>query len=378
MPEDNKIIEPIDADFDAVAKAMTAVDEPTRIEILGPEDATDKFLFYSEGEGTNEIRVFVDDEDTWITQAAMTEIFDVSKSTISEHLRNIFESGEIPRSSTVRKIRTVQTEGTRNVAREIEHYNLDVILAVGYRANSLKAIRFRQWASRILREYLIKGFAMDDERLKQGKQLFGKDYFDELLERIRDIRASERRFYQKVTDVYIQCSYDYDGDAELTHKFFAHAQNKLEYAVTGMTAAEIIKLRADYHLPHMGLTTWKNQKGGGKVTKADTFVAKNYLTETEIKELNKLVSMFLDYAENLAQKNKRMNMKDWHDKLDDFLKFNEYQILQNFGKIKKQTAEKFAGGQFIKFKPLQDAAYKSDFDKVVEKVASTKMITKGE
>jgi hypothetical protein len=375
MPENNKIIEPIDADFDAVAKAMTAVDEPTRIEILGPEDATDKFLFYSEGEGSSEIRVFVDGDDTWITQAAMTEVFDVSKSTISHHLANIFESGEIPRNSTVRKIRTVQTEGARNVARDIEHYNLDVILAVGYRTNSLKAIRFRQWASRVLREYLIKGFAMDDDRLKQGKQLFGKDYFDELLERIRDIRASERRFYQKITDVYIQCSYDYDEDAELTHKFFAHAQNKLEYAVTGMTAAEIVKLRADYKLPHMGLTTWKNQKGGGKVTKADVCIAKNYLTETEIKDLNKLVSMFLDYAENLAQKNKRMSMKDWHDKLDDFLKFNEYQILQNYGKIKKDVADRAANVQFAKFKPLQDAAYKSDFDKVVERVASTKVIT---
>lgn len=374
MPDDKKIIEPIDASFEAVTRAMTDVEEPTRIEILGPADDMDRFLFYSEGEGTNEIRVFVDGEDTWITQTSMTEIFDVSKSTISEHLSNIFSSGELDEFSVVRKFRTTAADGkTYNVA----HYNLDCILAVGYRVNSLKAMRFRRWASAVLKEYLIKGFAMDDDRLKQGKQLFGKDYFDELLERIRDIRASERRFYQKVTDVYIQCSYDYDVDAELTQKFFAHAQNKLEYAITGMTAAEIIKLRADHKLPHMGLTTWKNQKGGGKITKADTFVAKNYLTEEEIKNLNRLVSMFLDFAENLAQKNKRMSMADWHDKLDDFLRFNEYQILQNFGSITKQSAEKIAGVQFVKFKPLQDSAYKSDFDKVVEKVASAKMITKG-
>lgn len=372
MADDKKIIEPIDADFDAVARAMTPHIQPTRVEILSAlADDQAKFLFYSEGEGSRAIRVFVDGEDTWITQAAMTEIFDVAKSTISEHLSNIFGIGELDEGSVVRKFRTTAADGkSYNVA----HYNLDCILAVGYRVNSLKAMRFRQWASKILREYLIKGFAMDDDRLKQGKTLFGKDYFDELLERIRDIRASERRFYQKVTDVYIQCSYDYDVDAELTHKFFAHAQNKLEYAVTGMTAAEIIKLRAHHQLPHMGLTSWKNQKGGGKITKADTFAAKNYLTEEEIKNLNKLVSMFLDFAENLAQKNKRMSMADWHEKLDDFLKFNEYQILQNFGKITKQAAENYASAQFIHFKPLQDAVYKSDFDKVVEKVTETKMI----
>lgn len=370
MADDKRIIEPIEADFDDVAKAMAPPIERAGFGTLAPlADEQAKFLFYSEGEGRNEIRVFVDGEDTWITQAAMTEIFDVAKSTISEHLSNIFGSGEVPRGSTVRKIRTVQIEGNRRVTREIDHYNLDVILAVGYRANSLKAIRFRQWASNVLREFLIKGFAMDDERLKQGKALFGKDYFDELLERIRDIRASERRFYQKITDIYIQCSYDYDEDAELTHKFFAHAQNKLEYAVTGMTAAEIVKLRANHNLPNMGLTTWKNQKKGGKITKADTYVAKNYLSEQEIKDLNKLVSMFLDYAQNLAEKGKRMSMADWHEKLDDFLKFNEYQILQNYGKFTKDTADKHAEIEYIQFKPIQDANYKSDFDKVVEKIA---------
>ena len=213
---------------------------------------------------------------------------------------------------------------------------------------------------------------MDDERLKQGASLFGKDYFDELLERIREIRASERRFYQKVTDIYIQCSYDYDAESDLTHKFFAHAQNKLEYAVTGMTAAEIIKLRADHSLPNMGLTTWKNQNKGGKIRKADTSVAKNYLAETEISNLNRLVTMFLDFAENLAQKGRRMSMKDWHEKLDDFLRFNEYQILSNFGKIKKSSADKIAAAEFKKFKPIQNENYKSDFDRAI-----TEITTKG-
>lgn len=362
-------IEPIDAEFDDVAQAMLNADENFEsTELLTEADSQDKFLFYSGGEGSDEIRVFVDDEDTWITQAAMTEIFGVSKSTLSEHLGNIFDSKELEREATVRKFRTVQQEGNRRVARNIEHYNLDVILSVGYRANSLKAVRFRQWASRVLREFLIKGFAMDDERLKQGKQLFGKDYFDELLDRIRSIRASERRFYQKVTDIYIQCSYDYDVDAELTKKFFAHAQNKLEYAVTGMTAAEIIKKRADYKLPQMGLTTWKNQSHGGKITQADTSTAKNYLLEEEIRDLEKLVSMFLDYAENLAEKGKKMSMADWHEKLDSFLKFNEYEILRDIGKIRKSSADIHAKLQFSKFKPLQDAAYKSDFDKAVSAV----------
>jgi len=366
MAKKPETIEPIDADFDEVARSMLQGDDPLpSTEVFTEADTQDKFLFYSSGEGSSEIRVFVDDEDTWITQAAMTEIFGVSKSTISEHISNIFSSGELREDSVVRKFRTTAADGKRY---NVLHYNLDMILSVGYRANSLKAIRFRQWASRVLREYLIKGFAMDDERLKQGKQLFGQDYFDELLDRIRSIRASERRFYQKVTDIYIQCSYDYDEDAELTKKFFAHAQNKLEYAVTGMTAAEIIKARANYGLPNMGLTTWKNQKGGGKIRQSDTTVAKNYLTEEENKDLEKLVSMFLDYAENLAEKGKRMSMADWHEKLDSFLRFNEYEILRDLGQVRKQTADALAKAQFKKFKPLQDESYKSDFDKAVTEV----------
>lgn len=359
-------IEPIDGKFDDVAKAMLNSEESfPSTELMTEADSQNKFLFYSGGEGTHEIRVFVDDEDTWITQSAMMDIFGVSKSSISQHLSNIFASGELAEDSVVRKFRTTAADGKSYM---VSHYNLDAILSVGYRVNSLKAIRFRQWASRVLREYLIKGFALDDDRLKQGKQLFGKDYFDELLDRIRSIRASERRFYQKVTDIYIQCSYDYDVDADITKKFFAHAQNKLEYAVTGMTAAEIIKKRADYNLPQMGLTTWKNQQQGRKITQADTIVAKNYLTKDEMEDLEKLVSMFLDYAANLAEKGKRMSMADWHEKLDSFLRFNEYEILTNLGKIRKEVADEHAKQHFKKFKPLQDAAYKSDFDKALKAV----------
>lgn len=339
------------------------------------EDENRDFLFYSAGEGTKDIRVFVADEDTWVTQLGMTQIFDVSKSTVSEHLMNIFSSGELDEDSVVRKIRTTASDGKNYWT---SHYSLDAILSVGYRANSPKAIQFRRWASTILKEYLIKGFSMDDDRLKQGKQLFGKDYFDELLERIRDIRASERRFYQKVTDIYIQCSFDYDANSDVTHEFFAHAQNKLEYAVTSMTAAEIINARADHNLPNMGLTTWKNQKGGGKILKSDITTAKNYLAEGEIQDLNRLVSMFLDFAENLAQKGKKMSMKDWHVKLDDFLRFNEYQILSNYGSIKKKTTDKLASIEYEKFKPIQEADYMSDFDKAVETIKTTGSLPKAE
>jgi hypothetical protein len=268
------------------------------------------------------------------------------------------------------------TTGGDGKTYQVEYYNLDAIISVGYRVNSYKATQFRVWATRIIKEYMIKGFALDDDRLKQGKTLFGKDYFDELLERIRDIRASERRFYQKVTDIYIQCSYDYDANSPITHDFFAHAQNKLEYAVTNMTAAEIIKKRAQHKLPHMGLKTWSNQKSGGKVMQSDVTVAKNYLEEDEISDLNRLVNMFLDFAENLANKGKKMSMKDWQEKLTDFLKFNEYEVLMNYGKIKKKTADTLARIEYKKFKPIQDIEYRSDFDRAVEQIRSTGSLPK--
>ena len=369
MPD--KIIQPLDADFDELASAIVSSAGPKDINAFDQAGVLQKdFLFYSDGESKDRIRVFISGEDTWVTQAALSEIFDVSRSTISEHLTNIYASGELSKDATVRKIRIVQKEGRRNVSRELDHYNLDVILSIGYKVNSRKAVQFRIWSNKVLKEYLIKGFAMDDDRLKQGNQLFSKDYFDELLERIREIRASERRFYQKVTQIYISCSHDYDPKSELTKKFFSHAQNKLEYAVTGMTAAEIIKLRANHNLPNMGLTTWKTQKDGGKVRKSDVSTAKNYLAESEISDLNRLVTMFLDFAENLAKKGRQMSMKDWHEKLDDFLKFNEFEILRDYGSVKGRSAKRISEAEFEKFKPIQNENYKSDFDKIVEDVKS--------
>lgn len=366
-----KTIEPIDADFDDLADKMMS---SSFLAQITPELIDEgEFLFYSAGQDSESIRVFLSDEDTWVSQKSMAEIFGTTRNNIGIHLKNIFSDNELAENSVCKVFLHTAEDGKRY---NTKFYSLDAILSVGFRVNSRKAIQFRQWAYKILKEYLIKGFVMDDERLKQGTQLFGKDYFDELLERIRDIRASERRFYQKVTEIYIQCSYDYDANSDLTQKFFAHAQNKLEYAVTGMTAAEIINSRANHKLPNMNLTTWKNQKSGGKIRQADTTIAKNYLLELEISDLNRLVTMFLDYAENLAKKGRRMSMKDWHEKLDEFLKFNEFQILRDFGKVKKSIADKTAIREFKKFKPIQNAEYKSDFDKAVEEIQATGKLPK--
>ncbi len=333
-----------------------------------------QFMFYSSKDGTSKIQVVVEDENVWATQKSMSEIFGVQRPAITKHLQNIFESGELEENMVCSILEQPTAHGAikgKTQLTKTKIYNLDAIISVGYRVNSHKATQFRIWATGILKEYLIKGFAMDDERLKQGKSLFGKDYFDELLDRIREIRASERRFYQKVTDLYQQCSYDYDKNSPITKNFFANAQNKLEYAIVGMTAAEILKARADHNLPNMGLTTWSNQKAGGKILKKDIAIAKNYLTKSEIDELNLLVSMFLDYSENLAKKGKKMSMNDWADKLDVFLEFNEYQVLQNFGSVKKKTADSLALIEYDKFRPIQDREYKSDFDKTIEVISKT-------
>ncbi len=327
----------------------------------------DQFMFYSTDDSLTNVQVIVEDESIWASQKDMGEIFGVSVKTVNEHLGNIFETEELKELSVIRKFRITASDGKNYL---VNHYNLDTIISVGYRVNSYKATQFRIWATNVLKEFLKKGFVLDDDRLKQGKNLFGKDYFDELLERIREIRASERRFYQKVTDIYQQCSYDYDTNSPITKNFFAHSQDKLEYAITHMTSAEIKKHRANHNLPNMGLLSWSNQKKGGKITKKDVIVAKNYLTEDELKDLNRLVNMFLDYAENLASKHIKMPMKDWHDKLDSFLKFNEYEVLQNYGKIKADVANKFAKLEYDKYRPIQDAEYKSDFDKVVEEIKS--------
>ncbi len=334
------------------------------------------FIFYTTNSGDINIRAIVEDDTIWLTQKQLAMLFRVEANTITYHIQEIFNSNELEQSSTTRKIRVVQTEGSRNIHREILHYNLDMIIAVGYRVNSYRATQFRIWATKMLKEYLIKGFVLDDDRLKQGETLFGKDYFDELLERIQEIRASERRFYQKITDIYKECSADYDKNSPITKDFYAHAQNKLEYAIINMTSAEIIKERANHNLPNMGLTTWKKQKEKGKIYTYDVTVAKNYLNEDEISNLNRLVSQFLDFAEGFAKRGKVMYMQDWADKLNNFLKLNEYAVLQNYGSVSKSIADNFAKKEYKKYKPAQDKLHKSDFDKVVEEINQTKKLPK--
>lgn len=326
-----------------------------------------EIILYTTPKGDIKIEVFLQDETVWLTQRAMGELFGVVKSTISEHLSNIYNSGELEKDATVRKIRTVQNEAEREVSRNLEFYNLDAIISVGYRVNSHQATQFRIWATKTLKEFIIKGFVLDDERLKQGKKLFGKDYFDELLERIREIRASERRFYQKITDIYAECSIDYQSNAEITQTFYKTVQNKLHWAITGQTAAEIISSRAKANLPNMGLTTWKNSPKG-KILKSDVSVAKNYLNQKEIGELNRVVTMYLDYAENQAARQIPMRMKDWVEKLDAFLQFNDYSVLKDSGKISAEVAKKLANDEFEKFRVVQDENYESDFDKEVKRI----------
>jgi hypothetical protein len=327
-------------------------------------DKTANILFYTTPQNTVKIDVHLHDETLWLNQKQMAELFGTAKSTISEHLKNIFESGELQKEATVRKFRTVQKEGSREVGRNVDFYNLDAIIAVGYRVNSMQATQFRIWATGVLREFIVKGFVLDDERLKNGTH-FGKDYFDELLEKIREIRASERRFYQKITDIYKECSADYDPNSPTTQRFFQTVQNKLEFAITGMTAAEIIHSRADKTKPYMGLTTWKNAPDG-KILQSDVTVAKNYLTKEELNELNRIVSMYLDYAENQARRGVVMRMSDWVERLDAFLAFNDYEILQHLGTVKKEVADRLAMEHYQEFRVQQDREYRSDFDKMVQ------------
>jgi len=326
-----------------------------------------QILFYKTEEGTVNLGVLFSDETVWLSQAQMMELFQSSKSNISEHIVNIFEEGELDENSVVRKSRTTASDGKNY---KTNYYNLDVIISVGYRVRSKQGTQFRMWATKTLKEFIIKGFVLDDERLKNGK-LFGKDYFDELLERIREIRASERRFYQKITDIYSQCSIDYDASGDISKRFYATVQNKLHCAITGSTAAEIIASRADENKPNMGLTTWKHAPDG-KITKLDVTVAKNYLKEKEIAELNRLVNMYLDYAELQSTRQIPMKMKDWVEKLDGFLKFNEYEVLKNAGKISTEVAKEIAESKYKKFRVEQDKSYLSDFDKVVTKYTMKK------
>jgi hypothetical protein len=327
-------------------------------------------LFYETAGTKTSMEVFYEDETFWLSQKKMAELFGVEVNTINYHIKEIFKSGELEESSTVRKIRIVQNEGKREVSREIEMYNLDTIIAVGYRVNSKQATHFRIWATNTLKEFIIKGFVMDDERLKQGEQ-FGKDYFEELLERIREIRASERRFYQKITDIYAQCSLDYDSNAPVTQKFYKTVQNKLHWAITGNTAAELVAKRAKAELPNMGLTSWKNAPSG-KINKTDVTVAKNYLSKAEIDELNRIVVMYLDYAENQAQRKVPMTMEHWAGKLDAFLQFNEYKVLDNAGEISHTIAQELAEKEYNNFRVNQDQKFVSDFDKAVEQLKKKK------
>lgn len=323
-------------------------------------------IFYNTPAGDVKIEVLYREESFWLTQKRMADLFGVESHTITYHLKEIYKTRELEEIATARKIRVVQKEGNRDVSRDLDFYNLDAIIGVGYRVNSYQATQFRIWATKILREFIIKGFVLNDDRLKQG-QRFGKDYFDELLERIREIRASERRFYLKITDIYEQCSIDYKQDAEITQLFFKTVQNKLHFAISGKTAAQIIAERANADLPNMGLETWKNAPSG-KVLKGDISIAKNYLIEKEIKELERVVTMYLDFAELQASRQVPMKMADWVSRLDAFLQFNEYQILEDAGKVSHEVALHLAEIEYDKFRVIQDHNFESDFDKVVKRI----------
>lgn len=322
------------------------------------------FILYTSADGEVRVDVFVNDETVWLTQKAMQELFDRAKSTVSEHIKNVFSEGELQENQVVRKFRTTADDGKDY---ETTYYNLDVIISVGYRIKSQKGTQFRIWATKTLKEFIIKGFTLDDKRLKQGGQVFGKDYFEELLERIREIRASERRFYQKITDIFSQCSIDYDAKSDLTVNFYKTVQNKLHWAITGNTAAEIIDKRADVEKPNMGLTTWKNSPDG-KILKSDTEIAKNYLSEKEISELNRLVELYLNFAELQAERNIPTKMKEWIEILDSFLKLNRYELLNHSGSISHNQAISKAETQYQKFRIIQDQKFISDFDKEIKKI----------
>ncbi len=320
------------------------------------------FLIYKSDNQEVKVDVLIEDENIWLTQEQMSELFGKARSTINEHIKNIYEDNELEIKNSMKKF------GNSEFAKKpTNYYNLDVIISVGYRVKSIQGVRFRQWATAKIHEFIIKGFVMDDERLKDPKQSFGKDYFREQLERIRDIRSSERRFYQQITDIYAECSIDYDKDSKETKEFFASVQNKLHWAITSNTAAEIIYNRANHKQENMGLTTWKNAPLG-KIRTNDVSVAKNYLNEEEIRTLNRIVTMYLDYAEHQAKKLIPMKMQDWDKKLSAFLEFNEHDILQNAGKVTARIAKEFAISEFEKYKVIQNRSYQSDFDMLIQEL----------
>jgi hypothetical protein len=333
-----------------------------------------EFLLYTTPNGKVKVEIFLRDENVWLTQAKIAELFDVERSVVTKHLQNIFQEGELDKNSTCAKIAQVQAEGQRQVARNMEFYNLDAIISVGYRVNSAQATHFRIWATERLKEYIIKGFTMDAERLKTPNYTFGKDYFEEQLARIADIRSSERRFYQKITDIYAQCSVDYDKNSAEAQHFFATVQNKLHFAITGKTAAEIISERVDNTKINMGLTVWKNSPKGS-IRETDVIIAKNYLNEEELVGLNNIVEQYLIFAESQAKRKQAMFMLDWNKKLSEFLKLNDRDILGDLGKVSHAVAEALALGEYEKYRVEQDKNYISDFDIFANKV--TKRLAKG-
>ena len=324
------------------------------------------FLMYTAADGKVRIEVFIQDETVWLTQKAMAELFGVKTPAISKHLANIFETGELQKDATISILETVQAEGSRQVSRMVEFYNLDAIIAVGYRVNSYQATQFRIWATKTLKEFIVKGFVLDDERLKQGKTVFGKDYFEELLERIREIRASERRFYQKITDIFALAA-DYDKNSPITKEFFASVQNKLHWAITGKTAAEIIYDSADAKKIYMGLTSWKHAPEG-KIMKSDVSVAKNYLNKAHIDELNRIVSAYLDLAENQTRRQIITRMEEWAKFLHSFLELSKYPILKDNGRVSALEAKLKSEQEFEEYRVMQDKNYVSDFDKEVKRI----------
>lgn len=325
-----------------------------------------EFLIFETQAKEDSIEVRYEDNTLWLTQKMMCRLFDVEKSTLSEHLENIYSSQELIKEATVRNFRTVQTEGNRQVTREILHYNLEAIISVGYRVNSIKATQFRRWATQVLQQYAIKGYVLDKKRMENGSFL-GEDYFEELLEEIREIRLSERRFYQKITDIY-STAMDYDKDSPITKEFFSKVQNKLHFAVSHQTAAEIVYDRADHTKQNMGLTTWKNAPNG-KIIKSDAVVAKNYLSKEEIDDLEHIVSAFLDIAENRAKRKIPMTMEDWAGRIDKFLLADDRDILKNAGKISAEIAKDKAESEFEIYRVIQDKIFKSDFDLFAEETA---------
>ncbi len=320
------------------------------------------FVIYQSGNDDIKVDILVNEDTLWMTQKEISNLFDVSKSTISEHFSNIFNEQELNRLATVRKFRTVQQEGNRSVSREMEYYNLDAIISVGYRVNSIKATQFRIWATQTLKEFIIKGFVLDDNRLRQGTKILGNDYFRELLERVRSIRASERRIYQKITDIFAECSIDYNKNSQISKQFYAMVQNKFHYAISGQTAAEIIYTKADKTKDNMGLTTWANSPNG-RILKSDVIIAKNYLQEKEIKNLERTITSYFDYIEGIIERKQALTMADLAESVDKFLAFNEYKILDNKGKISHKQAKEKAELEYMEFNKTQKIL--SDFDKML-------------